>query len=241
MRQNTLRGQRNASVSVASTDDRCGERRTMVSQSTVFLVEDDDQLRRSLTWLLKSHGYRVVPSASTTEALASYEPQVPGCLVLDVQLPEGSGLELLLKFRQRGGTHPFIVMTAYGRVRTAVEAMRLGAVDFLEKPFENNQLVERVVEAVERDLQGRQLDEETRHLLGRLHQLGRREWEVAKLLAEGYSSKQIARVLGIRPNTVQVHRHNILNKLEAASSTEVVALVAQAQALARLGLVELPE
>ncbi len=213
----------------------------MEPSATIFLVEDDDRLRKSLTWLFMSHGYRVIPSANTTDALASYDPTLHGCLVLDVQLPEGSGLELLQKFRELGGTHPFIVMTAYGRVRTAVEAMKLGAVDFLEKPFGNSQLVERVVEAIARDIESRQRDAETQQLLERLRQLGPREWQIAKLIAEGHSTKEIAKALGIRPNTVQVHRHNILTKLETTSSAEVAALVAQIQALARLGLIELSD
>lgn len=135
----------------------------MDSLPTIFLVEDDKRLRDSLEWLLTSHNYCVIASASVAQALDGYEPNAPGCLILDVQLPEGTGLELLEKFRAAGGSHPFIVMTAYGRVTLAVEAMRLGAVDFLEKPFENCQLLERVQQAVDQDSKNRLLEQDTRH------------------------------------------------------------------------------
>ena len=210
-------------------------------KTTIFLVEDDSKLRESLSWFLGSHGYQVIASSSTSEALKTYNPNLPGCLVLDLQLPEGTGLDLYKQFGELGCTHPFIMMTAYSRVPLAVEAMRLGAVDFLEKPFENTQLLNRIQEAVAKDKKSRQLDDQSQQLLARLRVLAPREWQVAKLVTAGQSSKDIARTLDIKRKTVETHRHNILTKLGVESSTEVTALVTRAQALQELGLIELPE
>lgn len=214
---------------------------TASSTPTIFLVEDDANLRRSLEWFLVSHGYRVKASASIAEAIEDYEPKAHGCLVLDVNLPEGTGLDLLKLFAEKGGNHPFVIMTAYGRVPMAVEAMKLGAVDFLEKPFEHDTLLERVREALAKDHVNRDQTAEVQRVRDQVTQLGPREWQVAQLVSEGLSSKDIAERLGIRPKTVEVHRHNILKKLGATSSAEVVALVTKAQALSSLGQLDLPE
>jgi FixJ family two-component response regulator len=203
----------------------------METHPTVFLVDDDDEMRQSITWLLEREGYIVVASATLNEALATYDSDRPGCLLLDIQLPEANGMELYEQLRARGRVHPFIVITAYGRIPLAVEAMRLGAVDFIEKPFQSDQLLARIAEAVEQDRKGRTTDQESQELLERLAVLGRREWQVAELVADGHSSKEIARTLGIKPRTVEVHRHNINKKLGTESPTELAVLVSKAQAL----------
>ncbi len=202
----------------------------MDSCPTVFLVDDDEQMRESLRWLLERNGYQVVASANPAKALANYDPSRPGCLLLDIQLPEVTGIELYEQFRQRGRVHPFIVVTAYGRIPLAVEAMRLGAIDFIEKPFQSDQLLARVAEAVAKDLESRQADEESAELLKRITVLGPREWQVAELVTEGQSSKDIARLLGIKLRTVEVHRHNINKKLGTQSPTELAALISKAKA-----------
>jgi FixJ family two-component response regulator len=213
----------------------------MSNHPTIFLVEDDDSLRRSLEWLLVSHGYRVRASASVSEALASYEPTTHGCLVLDVNLPGGTGLELLERFRERGGQHPFVIMTAYGRVPMAVQAMKLGAIDFLEKPFEHDALLDRVGEALAKDITTRQQSVEVREVGERIAKLAPREWEIARLVAEGNSSKEIATVLGIKPKTVETHRRNLFSKLDVGTAAETTMVVARAQALAQQGLLDLPK
>lgn len=210
-----------------------------MESATVFLIEDDAGLRASLQWLLTSHGYRVVASASSTEAIAIYNPSVLGCLLLDFQLPEVTGLELLEQFRRLGGEHPFIVMTAYGRVPLAVEAMRSGAIDFLEKPFENSQLLHRIQEAVAKDASRRQIDLQVGEVQRQIGLLGAREWQVANLVAEGQTSKQIATRLGIKPKTVEVHRHHILTKLKFNSAVELTAFVMRAQSLIAQGKIRL--
>jgi two-component system response regulator FixJ len=213
----------------------------MSVRPTVFLVDDDAQMRQSLTWLLERNGYDVVASASPSEALANYDVSRPGCLLLDIQLPEANGIELYEQLRQRGRVHPFIVITAYGRVPLAVEAMRLGAVDFIEKPFQSEQLLIRIGEAVAKDRETRRTDVETNDLLKRLNVLGRREWQVAALVAAGKSSREIGETLSIKLRTVEVHRHNILTKLKADSSGEVAALFTKAKALKDQGLINFPE
>lgn len=199
----------------------------MDSRPTVYLVDDDEQMRQSLQWLLERNGYQVVASANSAEALANYDPSQPGCLLLDIQLPEVTGIELYEQFRRRGRVHPFIVVTAYGRIPLAVEAMRLGAIDFIEKPFQSEQLLARVAEAVAKDLKSRRVDEETAELLERTAVLGPREWQVAELVADGKSSKDIARILGIKLRTVEVHRHNINKKLQTESPVELAGLISK--------------
>jgi two-component system response regulator FixJ len=214
---------------------------TASSTPTIFLVEDDDNLRRSLEWFLVSHGYRVKASASIAQAMENYEPKSHGCLVLDVNLPEGTGLDLLKLFAEEGGNHPFVIMTAYGRVPMAVEAMKLGAVDFLEKPFEHDTLLIRVREAIEKDIRTRQQTAHVDELRELINRLGSREWQIAKLVARGNTSKEIAVQLGIKPKTVESHRRNLFLKLQVATATEASALIARAQSLADQGLLRLPD
>ncbi|MGL4512676.1 MAG: response regulator transcription factor [Lacipirellulaceae bacterium] len=213
----------------------------MTPKPTVFLVEDDRKLCESLVWFLESHDLRVVASSTIADALDSYEPEPHGCLVLDVNLPEGTGLDLLRDFRARGGDHPFVIMTAYSRVPLAVEAMRLGAIDFLEKPFKHEALLARVQEALAKDLITRKQLAEVAEARRQITLLGPREWEVAKLVAEGLLSKEIAKKLGITTGTVGVHRGNILGKLGVTTSAEVSSLVSKAYGLAAQGRLVLPE
>jgi FixJ family two-component response regulator len=213
----------------------------MSNKPTIFLVEDDDSLRSSLEWFLVSHGYRVKASASIAQAMENYEPKSHGCLVLDVNLPEGTGLDLLKLFAEKGGNHPFVIMTAYGRVPMAVEAMKLGAVDFLEKPFEHDTLHVRVREALEKDIKMRQQTAHVDEVRERIKRLGSREWQIAIMVAAGNSSKEIAAQLGIKPKTVETHRRNLFLKLQVATATEASALIARAQSLAEQDLLRLPE
>lgn len=192
----------------------------------VFVVEDDPEMARCLGWLLESRGLNVCGYSTGAEFLRDYQPESPGCVVLDVQLPDMSGLEVHRAMRERGGCQPTIMVTAYGTVPLAVEAMRDGAFDFFEKPFRHEQFVSRVREALDRDLAGSAIRSQAARLRERVARLTPREREVAEMVVEGKASKQIARILGIAVKTVEVHRFHIMRKLQAASSSEVGALLA---------------
>ena len=203
----------------------------MDTRPTIFLVDDDAKMRESLQWMLEKNGYEVIASGSATEALENYDPCRPGCLILDIELPEGTGIELYRKLRELGCTHPFIIITAYGRVPIAVEAMRLGAVDFVEKPFNTDLLLQRIEEAIAADRQLREQTTESEQLKQRLSVLRPREWQVARLVARGLASKEIARELDITVRTVEKHRQNIYHKLGIDSVAELVTMINKAAAI----------
>jgi RNA polymerase sigma factor (sigma-70 family) len=186
---------------------------------TVFVVEDDERIRRPLTVLLAAAGYQTSEFSSAEQFLQSYNGQ-PGCIVLDIRL-EGSltGLDLQDELRRRGITIPVIFISAYGDVATTVRAMRAGALNFLQKPFNDEELIESVRAAVEQDLESFERRQQFTHGLSLL---SKREVEVMKLLIEPLATKQIANRLGISPKTVEKHRANLLLKMGADSVVDLV-------------------
>jgi len=182
---------------------------------TVFVVDDDRAFRDALSYLLSSVGYEVAGRASAGEALQQCEPRACGCYLLDLHLPDMNGLELREQLRRRGSHQPFIVITGYGEVSTAVRALQGGAVDFIEKPFDRQRLLERVKTAVCRDAQ-------RRHVQGAIDSLTDRERELLPMIADGMLSKEIARRLGISPRTVEVHRRNIMHKMDEPNVAQLV-------------------
>lgn len=211
----------------------------MELQPTVMLVEDDAEMRNSLQWLLESRQLNVDAYACPRAFLAAYDPDKPGCIVLALQLPELGGLEVYDCVRQRGGRHPLIVISAFGCVSVAVDVMRSGAIDFIEKPFSHERFLARVEQAIQADASMRRFRESVWETHRRLGALSQREWEVAELVASGKASKQIAAALGIAPKTVEVHRRNIMIKLKAASSAEMAAVVARAKMFGDAGFWQL--
>jgi FixJ family two-component response regulator len=196
-----------------------------VAEGTVFVVDDDQAVRKSLDMLLKSIDRSVKTFASAQEFLDRYDPQEPGCLVLDVRMPGMSGLELQRALKERGVEIPIIIITGHGDVPVAVRAMKDGAVEFLEKPFSKQLLLEQIGEALRRDAERRVAHAKHSEVEGRLDALTKREREVMELVVAGRLSKQIAAELEISKKTVDVHRCRVMQKLEVDTVQELVELV----------------
>jgi two-component system response regulator FixJ len=196
----------------------------MQSDATVYIVDDDEPIRKSLGLLMKSAGYRAVSCASAQEFLDRFDSQSPGCVVLDVRMPGMSGLELQQLLADRGSPVPVIIMTGHGDVAMAVRAMKAGARDFIEKPFDNQALLDRIAEALA-DAEQQQLhDEELETARARLGLLTPRERETMELLVAGKLNKQVAADLNISVRTVESHRAKIMDKLQVRSLSELVRL-----------------
>lgn len=195
---------------------------------TVFVVDDDRAVRDSLRWLIESVGLRVEAFESPREFFDSLETDPPGCLVLDVRLPEVSGLEVQERLAARGVRMPVIMISAFGDVPTAVRAMKGGAADFLEKPFNDQALLDRIQQCLEADARNRLEDAQRSRILERMATLTRREHEVMELLVGGRSTKLIARELAISAKTVEVHRANVMKKMQAESIADLVQIALSA-------------
>ncbi|MCA0919910.1 response regulator transcription factor [Pseudooceanicola nanhaiensis] len=196
--------------------------------SVVYVVDDDQDIRSSLTRALGQRGFDVVPYASAATFLSEYDEQTSGCIVLDYGMPGMNGLELQAELNRRGSPLALIFITGHGGVPESVQAMKGGAVDFLEKPFRQSVLVERIEAALEIASQRSEALEVQRAFRARLDRLTAREEElVAMMMANPaeVSSKEIGNQLGISPRTVDHHRARILEKLEVRSLVELVDLV----------------
>lgn len=193
-------------------------------EPTVFVVDDDAAVRQSLEWLVGSVGLRTQTYESAQAFLDAYDRERPGCLVLDVRMPGMSGLELQERLAAEGVTLPVIVVSGYADVPTAVRVMKQGAVDFIEKPFSDQAMLDRIQASIERDQKARQAQAERARARGSRDSLTRREAEVMALVIVGKSNKEIARDLAISPKTVEVHRANVMKKMQADSLADLVRL-----------------
>jgi len=193
-------------------------------QATVFIVDDDPAMRKSLTWLVESVDLRVESFCSAAAFLEAYDPDQPGCLLCDVRMPGMSGLEMQEKLRAIGATLPVIMMTGYGDITSAVRAMKAGAIDFLEKPVPDQMLLDHIQRAIARDSSTRSSRSEVLRINQRLGLLTRRELEVMSLVVEGYSSKEIASQLDVSFKTVEAHRAKIMRKMEARSVPHLIRM-----------------
>ncbi|MBI1906408.1 MAG: response regulator transcription factor [Rhodocyclales bacterium] len=191
----------------------------------IYIVDDDEALRDSLVWLLESSGYRVCAYDSSESFLAAYQPRMTGCLVLDVRMPGMSGLELFEELRLRHCSLPVIFITGHGDVPMAVSAVKRGAVDFIEKPFGDRDMLGLIEESLERERNSRQQRQVEAEIVRRLGDLTQREREVLDLIIAGKLNKQIADVLGISIKTVEVHRARVMEKMGANSLAELVQCV----------------
>jgi FixJ family two-component response regulator len=191
----------------------------------VFIVDDDEDMRRALAVLIRSGGYEVAALGSAEAFLQQAVPDRPACLVLDLRLPEIDGMALHQVMQARGGSLPIVFLTGHGDVRTSVRAMRAGAIDFLEKPVEADRLFASIARAIAFDQERRGARESEQAVAARFARLSPRELQVCHLMAAGLPSKVIAERLGISLRTVKVHRGRVMQKLEAGSLADVVRLV----------------
>jgi FixJ family two-component response regulator len=188
----------------------------------VFVVDDDEAIRDSLKWLLESHGLSVRHYASPQAFLDACDSTLSGCLVLDVRMPDMSGLELHEKLGERGLTWPVVFITGHGDVPMAVSALKRGAVDFIEKPFRDGEMLDLIRKCLATDAGQRQLQRRNAALRERGASLTEREREVMKLIVGGHFNKEIAEQLGISVKTVEVHRGRVMEKMAARTVADLV-------------------
>ncbi|MBP2227854.1 FixJ family two-component response regulator [Azospirillum agricola] len=193
-------------------------------EPVVFIVDDDEAVRDALAALVEVAGLSVRTFDNALEFLHRHGPDQPGCVVADLRMPFMDGLELQEELARRGSGIPVIVITAHGEVRAAVTALQAGAVDFLEKPFDDDVFLRRVHEALQRDARQRRDRSAAESALARLALLSAREKDVAGLMVEGCTNKAIANRLGIGVRTVETHRANILSKLAIRTVPELMRL-----------------
>ncbi len=182
----------------------------MENNATVFVVDDEAEVRESLRWLIESVDLNVETFESAEEFLGAYNPDRPGCAVLDMRMPEVSGLELQKKLLAKGYTLPLIFVTGFGSVPIAVEALKMGAVDFMEKPFSDQALLDKIHHALEIDRQARLKKSLNENVSARVNELTAREKEIMDLVVQGKVTKRIAVQLGISPKTVEAHRPRVM-------------------------------
>ena len=190
----------------------------------VFIVDDDDAVRDSLSFLMKSIGIESRGFASATEFLEFYDNKIAGCLVLDIRMPGMSGLELQDQLNEINAILPIIFITGHGDVPMAVEALKKGALDFIQKPFRDQDLIDRINHALDQDHDSRNILSEKREILDRMDQLTNREKEVMELVVQGNPNKIIAADLDVSQRTVEIHRARVMEKMRARSLAQLVRM-----------------
>ena len=213
----------------------------MKTDPTISVVDDDAGVRNSLRWLIESAGFRVAAYAGAKEFRKEFDRETPGCLVLDVRLSGHSGLDLQQQLTAEGIGIPVIMITGHGDVPTAVRAMRNGALDFIEKPFDDKLLLDRVRQAVELDIRNRAERAKCAEIVARLALLTLREREVLERVVDGRANREIAEELGISTKTVEAHRAHLMEKMRAESIAGLVQLVRSADVRAQPGLIPEPQ
>lgn len=197
----------------------------------VFVVDDDPAMRESMRWLIESIGLTVQTHANAKEFLDRYDPASVGCIVLDVRMPGLSGLDLQDELATRGSLLPIIMITGYAEVPMAVRAMKAGAIDFIEKPFSDQDLLDRVRFAIDLNRQVRAEKDERAEIYSRVARLTPREREVCNRVIAGMSNKVIAKELGLSTKTVEVHRARLMEKLQASTLADLVRLTLLAEGM----------
>ena len=204
------------------------------SSPTLFVVDDDEQMRESLRALLSVLGYEVLPFSTPGGFHRYYRSEMPGCLLLDIRMPRQSGLELYEQLLREGKRLPVIFITAHADVATAVAAMKSGAVEFLEKPFDRDTLLNRVQSALELDAQWRGQDAAFASLAARIEVLNERDRETLQMIQAGESNKAMAAKLFISERAVEMRRSSLMKKLQVSSVAELIDLTSTHRILAEL-------
>jgi two-component system response regulator FixJ len=197
-------------------------------EPTIFVIDDDASMRRALTFLLQSAGYKVETHSSAEEFLRREHYDGVGCIILDVQMPGLSGMDLQERLMRSDYRIPIIFLTGHGELSMGVQAMKKGAIDFLSKPCDDEQLLEAVRSAIEKDTHARGSYKEEQEIRRRIDLLTPRENEILRCVIAGMLNKQIAAKLGIAEPTVKIHRGRIMEKLCAESVADLVRLVGKA-------------
>jgi len=203
----------------------------MKTEQTVYIVDDDASVRKALQFLARSGGLKSESFETARAFLESFDSIGPGCLLLDICMPDMSGLELQEALHERNSEIPVIIITGHADVPTAVRAMKVGACDFIEKPIDSNELLARIRQCLSGNVRRQQSAEWHKYASERLSLLTQRERDVMEELVAGKRNKQIAEALFISFRTVELHRASIMQKLEANSLADVVriALVAESE------------
>jgi RNA polymerase sigma factor (sigma-70 family) len=207
----------------------------MTSDPTVFVIDDDHSVRSSLKFLISTVGLHVETFDSAEAALQRLAVDAPGCLVLDVRLRGLSGLDLQRELAARNCQVPIVFITGHGDIPMSVRAMKAGAVEFLTKPFRDQDLLDAVRIALERDRTRREQEKEITDLQQRFQSLTAREREVASMVVAGKLNKQIADQLGTAENTVKVHRSRAMDKMQAQSVADLVRMIEKLKGLSNAG------
>jgi RNA polymerase sigma factor (sigma-70 family) len=194
------------------------------SNSTVYIVDDDQAIRHAMELLMRSVGLNYEIFHSGDDFLSEHSNDRAGCLVLDIRMPGLGGLELQEKLNELGCTLPIIFITGHGDVPMAVEAMQKGAVDFIQKPFRDQELLDRIGEAIKADQERRSAREEQTVVRDKMEKLTNREREVLDLVVTGKPNKVIAYELGVSQRTVEIHRARVMEKMEAKSLADLVRM-----------------
>ena len=199
-----------------------------ITEPTVFIVDDDDAVLDSLRMLMKSVGLKTECHGSAADFLEAYNPERAGCLVLDGRMPGMSGIDLQERLASMHSMLPVIFITGHGDIQMAVHAMQAGAVDFIQKPFSDQALLERIQRTVAQDVKNRELLHKRAEIIRRIESLTPREKQVMEMVAAGNANKVIAIDLGVSERTVEIHRARVMKKMEAESLPHLVRMVLEA-------------
>jgi len=204
----------------------------MLSSNKVFVVDDEESVVESIRFILESEGYEVEVFTDPRDMLSRGRAPVAGCLVTDIRMPGMSGLDMHDRLRATGVSLPTIVVTGHGEVPDAVRAMKAGCIDFIQKPWSNDALLDRVRTAMQMDQDQRSVSAELAEVLARFDQLTPRERQVMAAVVEGRLNKQIAGELGLSHKTIEVHRAHVMEKMSASSLAELVRMAVMIEAVA---------